>query len=426
MSGQSWTPAPKLGIVPLHPMTFGTILGKAFAALRHNPKVLFGFAVVVQVLVLLAATAVILVTVVATFSRLETVSPSSPDFGPLLAGSVAWSIVVSFLVGLASTAFTTLVQGVVAADVGFAAVGEKAPLGKLWRRMRPALWRLFGFAALSILFGFVVIGVIFGVGFGLGAGLVAIDPALVAFAVLLALGLGLASIPLAIWLGTKLLLVPSVLVLERAGFREALVRSWRLTRGRFWVAFGVIALISVIMGLAAQVVSIPGSLISSMLSVVIAPTGDLEAAGVVAMIAAMVLPQILVLILQAVTTVVICTGAVLVYIDCRMRYEGLDQDLLAYFERRDRGTSPELLPDPFTVDPARAVSKTPPPRPAPAPGYGPPPPGYAPQPPPSAAPQTSPYAPQPPYAPPPAAAPPAAPPASDAPPAWTAPGSDRR
>ena len=39
MSGQTWTPAPKRGIIPLHPMTFGMLLGKSFAALRHNPKI---------------------------------------------------------------------------------------------------------------------------------------------------------------------------------------------------------------------------------------------------------------------------------------------------------------------------------------------------------------------------------------------------
>jgi len=30
------------------------LLGKAFAALRHNPKVLFGFAVVIQLIVVIA------------------------------------------------------------------------------------------------------------------------------------------------------------------------------------------------------------------------------------------------------------------------------------------------------------------------------------------------------------------------------------
>ena len=38
-----WTPASRPGIIPLHPLTFGTILGRSFAALRHNPKVLLGF-----------------------------------------------------------------------------------------------------------------------------------------------------------------------------------------------------------------------------------------------------------------------------------------------------------------------------------------------------------------------------------------------
>ncbi|MCG3056838.1 hypothetical protein KZ287_32240, partial [Escherichia coli] len=56
--------------------------------------------------------------------------------------------------------------------------------------------------------------------------------------VILVLVLLLAIVPLTVWLTTKLLLVPSILVLERAKFRDALVRSWRLTRGRFWIAWG--------------------------------------------------------------------------------------------------------------------------------------------------------------------------------------------
>src|SRR5688572_25379550 len=46
----TWTPAPRPGIIPLHPLGFGTILGRSFAALRQNPRVLLGFALVVQTL----------------------------------------------------------------------------------------------------------------------------------------------------------------------------------------------------------------------------------------------------------------------------------------------------------------------------------------------------------------------------------------
>ena len=42
----AWTPASRAGIVPLHPYGFGTILGRSFVALRHNPRVLLGFALV--------------------------------------------------------------------------------------------------------------------------------------------------------------------------------------------------------------------------------------------------------------------------------------------------------------------------------------------------------------------------------------------
>ena len=73
MSGQTWTPAPRKGIIPLHPLTFGMLLGKAFAALRHNPKVLFGFAVVIQLIVVIATAGVMGVV-----SRSGTVAPGTP------------------------------------------------------------------------------------------------------------------------------------------------------------------------------------------------------------------------------------------------------------------------------------------------------------------------------------------------------------
>ncbi|MEV8167181.1 glycerophosphoryl diester phosphodiesterase membrane domain-containing protein [Microbacterium paraoxydans] len=438
MSGQTWTPAPRKGIIPLHPLTFGMLLGKAFAALRHNPKVLFGFAVVIQLIVVIATAGVMGVVLFTTFSRLETVSPSSPDFEAVFAGTIAINLLAGLLVGLASIAFTAIMQGVVAAEVGYATVGVKATLRMLWRRMAPAFWRLAGFASLSVVALFGGLAIVAGVIGALIAGGLGGTPEMIGIVVLVVVLLGLAAIPLTVWLSTKLLLVPSILVLERARFREAFVRSWRLTRGRFWVAFGVTFLISLIMGLAMQVVSFPTAMLSSFLGTVIAPTGASEPSAVVGYVFALLAPQVLLLILQAIAIVVQSTGGVLVYLDCRMRYEGLDQALLSHVERRDFGVPEEQLGDPFAVDPSRAVTSAPPPRQVPehvmmtqaygAPGYGTPgygpaadgPPGYAPPPAPGA--QTAPAAP-PAFAPPPppAPAPPASPPA-EAGGGWTAPG----
>lgn len=414
MTGQTWTPAPKKGIIPLHPLTFGMLLGRAFAALRHNPKVLFGFAVVLQLVVVLATSGVMAAVLFTTISRLETVSPSSPDFEAVLAGTIATNIAAGLAVGLASVAFTAMMQGIVAADVGYAAIGVKASIGVLWRRMRPAFWRLAGFASLSVLAVFGLIALVAGVIAAFVAGGVAESQELVGVVVAVVLLILLGSIPLVVWLGTKLLLVPSILVLERAPFRTALVRSWRLTRGRFWVAFGVMFLIGTIMGLAMQVASLPVALLSGLFGSILAPTGATDASAVLGFVFAILAPQILLLILQAITLVVQSTGAALVYLDSRMRYEGLDQALIAHVERRELGWAEEHLGDPYVVDPGRAVSSAPPP-PLPgaaAAGYG-----YPAPPPPPAAPSAGPPAPitQPP---PPLGSPP---PPTDSP--WAAPGS---
>jgi hypothetical protein len=134
-------------------------------------------------------------------------------------------------------------------------------------------------------------------------------------------------------------------------------------------------LIGAIMGLAAQVVSVPGSIVSGVIGGVVAPTGSTDVSEIIAMITLTVLPQILVLAVQAITLVVQGTGATLIYLDSRMRYEGLDQTLLRHVERAALGASDAELGDPYAVDPAREVSKTPPPKQAV--GYVAPPSGYA-------------------------------------------------
>ncbi|WP_194422117.1 glycerophosphoryl diester phosphodiesterase membrane domain-containing protein [Microbacterium abyssi] len=375
MSTASWTPAVRPGLIPLHPLTFGALLGKPFAALRHNPKVLFGFAIVVQLVVAVITLVVVGAVALATFTRLESLSPSSPDFYPVMWGTIAINALVVLVMAFVSLAFTAVMQGVVAADIGHAALGEKPSLGRLWQIMRPSFWRLVGWSVLQALAGIVLVLVIGGIiALGVTAG-VGGSAEGVAFTVVIGILLVLAAIPLWVWLGTKLLLVPSVLVLERARLRAALVRSWRLTRGRFWNTFGVIFLINIIMSTAVSVVSLPLSLLGSLFVPVIAPTGGSDASEIAGLIIATVAPQLLVYVLQAVAIVVQCAAAAFIYLDCRMRYEGLDHSLISHLERRDLGATPEDLGDPFTVDPARAVSSAPPPKPAPT--YATPPVGWA-------------------------------------------------
>jgi hypothetical protein len=403
----AWTPAPRPGIIPLHPLTFGTILGRSFAALRQNPRVLLGFALCVQaaayLLVLLGVGAVAL----ASFTRLDTLREGTDEFEAVMAGSIALTAITAFVLGLAAGALGVIVQGVVVSEVAHAAVAEKLTLRALWQRVKPVAWRLIGY---SLLLAFAVLLLISAV----AAAIVAIGFAALPVAVGLTILVVLAAVPLSLWLSTKLLLAPASIILEHATIGGAIARSWTLIRGRFWPALGIIVIISLVFGTIAQVIGIPFSFLTTGLTTILTPTGDPGPAAIVAIIVGVVLTQVVTLLIQSVAVVVQATATSIIYIDCRMRREGLDIDLLSYVERRDSGAVE--LPDPYRANVGRVIAPRPTSYPAyPAQAYPqpatPPYPAYTPPPPPA------------PGAPTPSAAVAAPAEQSFAPTRWTAPGA---
>ncbi|MHC3000526.1 glycerophosphoryl diester phosphodiesterase membrane domain-containing protein [Microbacterium sp. HJ5] len=354
----AWTPASRPGIIPLHPLSFGTILGRSFAALRQNPRVLLGFALIVQTLGYLIVLSAVIAIAWASFSRLDTLRFGTEEFEAVMAGSIAITLIAGLVLGLAAGALGVIVQGIVVTEVAHAALAEKLPLGALWRQVKPIVWRLIGYAVLLTLALVTVIAVVAAVLIGIG---ITAGP----WVFLFAIPVIVAAVPLTWWLMIKLLLVPAAIILEHATIGQAIARSWRLTRRRFWPALGVIFLISVVFGTVAQVISIPFSFLSTGLTTVIAPTGDPEPSAIIALIVAGLLTQAVTLLLQSVAVVVQATATAIIYIDCRMRHEGLDLDLLAYVERRDAGAT--VLADPYRENIGRIIA----PRPAAYPAYPP-------------------------------------------------------
>ncbi|MDU0344390.1 glycerophosphoryl diester phosphodiesterase membrane domain-containing protein [Microbacterium sp. KSW2-29] len=354
----AWTPASRPGIVPLHPYGFGTILGRSFVALRHNPKVLLGFALIVQAVAYIVLTAAVGGVAVASFSRLDTVPIGSDDYDAILAGSAVITGATALVLGLATGALSVIVQGVVVSEVAHAVVAEKPSLRAVWARVKPVVWRLIGYSALYLLATIVVIGVLAGIVTLLVISVLWLG---IAVGVLFVLGL----IVVSLWLTPKLFLVPSVIILERAPIFRAVARSWQLTRGRFWSTLGVVVIISVAFSIVAQIISVPFSLVAGIVSGILAPTGEDAIGALIGVIALQVVGQFGILLVQCIALVVQSTSAVLVYVDARMRVEALDHDLNTYVEQRDAGAAD--LADPYLIGVGRVVE-----RPAPTPTGAPP------------------------------------------------------
>jgi membrane-anchored glycerophosphoryl diester phosphodiesterase (GDPDase) len=339
--GAGWAPPPKPGLIPLRPLGFGTLLGAPFQALRRNPKATFGSAILVQGLVIVIT--VVVVGSVTWFATDRIASAAPEDRDTITAGAILAIVLAALVPVLISVIGTVMVQGVVVAEVARGTLGEKLTLGQVWKGALPRLWVLVGWTLITTVAIALAIGAVVGVVWatiaigtefiGLGIGI----------AVLGALGL----VVLFAWLSTKLSIVPSLIVLERSPVFGAVSRSWSLTRGYFWRTFGVLALVSIILSTAGQVVTFPISMIMGIGGVVIDPTQSNEGASLATFVITYILLLLVTLVVTAITSVVQAAAIALVYIDLRMRKEGLDLELVRFVEARQSGAGG--VPDPFPL-----------------------------------------------------------------------------
>ncbi|ROR82397.1 hypothetical protein SAMN06295974_3292 [Plantibacter flavus] len=338
---QGWAPPPKPGLIPLRPLSFSDLFGAPFLVLRRNPKATFGSALLLQGLTAVLSLVIVGVVTWLSLSRLSQAAPGEED--AISAGAIT-AIILSFLIPVAvSIAGSAILQGIIAQEVARGTLGEKLPLGVLWRRTKARFVPLIGYTFLLIGVVTVFIAVAVGLGFvltGLGG------TAGVALTVVMGIGALLVLIAASVWLGTKFSLTPSIIVLENGKVFPSLARSWRLTDGYFWRTFGVQFLVSSVVSVASQVVATPISLLASLVPVLFVGV-DSEATMIVATIAAQGLSLLVSVIIGAITVVVISATSAVIYVDLRMRKEGLDLDLARFVEARAGGR--ETVDNPFDV-----------------------------------------------------------------------------
>lgn len=292
-------PAP----VPLRPLGVGEVLDGAISLMRANPRLMFG----VPFLVAVAASAV----AYALAQGLRALSGGWTFSDPAGTGSLVAALVALTPVVLVAGAALLLLSALLTYAAGRAVLGEGVDLRTAWAGVRPRVLSLLARGALLLLLAAGMLMVLFGPGVLLSA----TSPG--GGTALLVLG-GLAVLPAAAMLGCTAALTVPVVVLEQRRPVAAVRRAYGVTRGIRLRCVGLWLLSGLVSSVLGLVLSQPLQVLS--LLVGITPAGDHPA-----------LEDALLALANAASLAVTLpftalTGA-LIYLDARMRREGLDLHL---------------------------------------------------------------------------------------------------
>jgi len=276
--------------LPLRPLTVGEVLDGSVDLLRTHAKIVFTASVVIAVVAQLLA----LLATLPLLDGLNGLAALDPD--TVAPGQFETQLISGYFALFGGTLVSEFVQilGIVVMSGFMAVIAGRTVLGQpvtgraVWDEFRPRFWPLLG---LSVL-----------------------------FTLMTGIGILLCYLPgIALWV--MFALAAPALVLERSGVRRSFGRSLDLLKNTGWPrVLGVIALSYVVLQIVENVVTIPFAAagvafsflndapeLISMTTMVISAAG-----GVVAL---------------AVTTPFHAGVTAILYVDRRMRGEGLDIDL---------------------------------------------------------------------------------------------------
>ncbi|GAB3721320.1 membrane protein [Amycolatopsis oliviviridis] len=279
------------GVIPLRPLNLTDILDGAVTAMRRYWRMVFGAAAVTAVLTAaLNLVGLLLVDTTGDLEKVRDLGPAATDQELMnqMLGVLGGSLASSFITLVATLLGTTILTGFLTVLMGRAVLGKPVTFKEAVKEATPRLLPLLGLTVLYTLA--ILVGAIF-----------CLLPAI---------------IPYTFWA-----LASPAFILERGTVMEAFRRSVKLVSGMFWRVFGILLLAYVISSFLASIITLPFSF-SAFLSIF----GNLDQ---------MYVPSTGDLILQSVGTVIAQTVVgpftalvtVILYIDQRMRREGMDIEL---------------------------------------------------------------------------------------------------
>ncbi len=285
----SWGPppaAPKPGVIPLRPLGIPELLDGAITAIRRYPKA----TLVPAFIVALGLGAITFLTSLVSLSMYRGIGDLDPNTasGADIAGIFGPTVFVGLIGALVQYIATVLVTGVVTVVIGQAVLGNPITWDEAWAAVRPRAWRLLG---LGLLVGLIV-----------------------------GLGWCFCLIP-GIVLGVYLSVSSAALVLERSTVTDAMSRSWRLISGAFWRTLGALILLFIIYIVINVAVGVPFSIPEYIAPSVDPVTLDVDETRFVINQAIATIGSVIV---STITLPFMAAGISLIYIDRRMRTEGLD------------------------------------------------------------------------------------------------------
>ncbi|ADG75223.1 conserved hypothetical protein [Cellulomonas flavigena DSM 20109] len=304
-------PAAQPGIIPLRPLGLGEILDGAVRAVRANPAVMFGLSAVVVTVAVALQTAVSLYVTSLLGAALGDVSledGTSPTDAAVISEFMSAGGGQA-LTGPLLVPVTSVLTGLLIVSVSRSVLGQRVAVREVWRTRR--VWLLVGFGLLQVLAAALALGLWVGI-----IALLAGTGTSAAWTVAVAVVSGLALIAASVWVTARTLLVPPALMLEGKRFWPTVARAWRLTRGSFWRLLGIYLLANLLVYVLMYLFLFPASMGAALASFA---TGSDDLTVLVSAIGQVVG--------MTLSTTFLAAVVALLYVDVRMRREGLDLEL---------------------------------------------------------------------------------------------------
>ncbi|WP_353950922.1 glycerophosphoryl diester phosphodiesterase membrane domain-containing protein [Knoellia sp. S7-12] len=304
------------GIIPLRPLTMNDLFGGVFRAVRGNVAATVGLAAVTSLIFLVPFTALgaWVSSQEESISLEESVSSGTTN----LIGQLG-----SYIPSLGSLFSTILLTGFLAYVVGQAVLGRKVSASETWGGTIRRIWALIGATLVTMFIYFAALGAILGIPIALlvagstsgSDGTLGVGVGLMILAVFVA-------ITAMIFLWTRLAFVTPSVILENLGVGKAIARSWRLTGGQpFWRLLGIRILTAFCLGIAGSLITLPLTLLAGALILTGIPLDQMY-------VWQAVITGVTGVISGAITTPITAGLDALLYVDQRIRREGLDVQLI--------------------------------------------------------------------------------------------------